>query len=60
MPKESRFIIFKCRSGDPDKFLRHEGHAHLWTIDRGDAMEYTKFDVAEALANKNGGTVKAI
>jgi hypothetical protein len=53
---ESRFIIIK-RDGATAKFLRHEGHNHFWTLQRTEAMEYTKLEVAEALAKKNGGTV---
>ena len=54
--KESRFIITK-RDGATTKFLKHEGHNHFWTLQRYEAMEYTKIEVAEALAKQNHGTV---
>lgn len=54
--KENRFVIVK-RDGATAKFLRHEGHNQYWTLQRDEAMEYTKIDVAEALAKQNGGTV---
>lgn len=54
--RESKFIIVK-RDGETTKFLKHEGHNHFWTLQRTEAMEYSKIAVAEALAKKNGGTV---
>jgi len=59
MPNECRFIIIK-RDGDRVKFLRHEGHGQFWSLDRTDAMEYTKIEVANALAKKHNGCVQAI
>lgn len=56
---KNQFIIIK-RDGETVKFLRHAGHDHYWTKDRTDAMEYTRLDVAQALASKMGGTVEAI
>lgn len=58
--KEPRFIIVKTISGEKGKFLRHEGHKHLWTQNRGDAMEYTRLDVAQALADQQSGQVQPI
>lgn len=54
---ESRFIIIK-RDGANVKFLRHEGHNHYWTQNRTEAMEYTKLEVAQALADQKGGKVE--
>jgi len=59
MNPENRFIITK-RDGATVKFLKHEGHVHYWTMQRTEAMEYTKIDVAEALAKKQGGQVAAV
>lgn len=59
MPTESRFIVSK-RDGERVKFLRHEGHGQFWSLERTDAMEYTKIAVAQALAEKHGGFVQAI
>ena len=59
MNKEDRFIVMK-REGEKAQFLRHEGHAQYWTKDRTDAMEYTRPDVADALAKLHGGFVQAI
>ena len=56
---ESRFIIIK-RDGEAVKFLRHEGHKHYWSPQRRDAMEYTKLEVAQELAQSNGGKVEAL
>lgn len=56
--KDSTFIITK-RDGETVKFLRHEGHRHYWTLKRTEAMEYTKLDVAQALASQQGGKVEA-
>jgi len=38
------------------QYLRHQGHSHFWGS-YGDAMHYSKRDVAEALALKYGGLV---
>lgn len=54
--RESRYLVIK-RDGERVKFLRHEGHQHFWTQDRTAAMEYTKIDVAQALAAKERGEV---
>lgn len=56
---ESRFVVIK-RDGSKVKFLRHEGHAQYWSQDRSDAMEYTKIEVAQALATKHNGEVQAV
>lgn len=56
---ESTFIIVK-RDGSSVKYLRHEGHNHYWSNERRDAMEYSKLEVAQALAEKNRGKVEAI
>jgi hypothetical protein len=55
----NQFIIIK-RDGKATKFLRHEGCLHFWTLDRSEAMEYTRLDVAQALASKMGGEVQSI
>lgn len=57
--KESRYIIIK-KDGAALKFLRHEGHNHFWSQNRSEAMEYTRIDVAQALAEKMKGEVQAI
>lgn len=57
--KESAFIIIK-RDGQNVKFLRHEGHKHYWTPNKSDAMEYSKIEVAQALAEQNKGEVVAL
>lgn len=54
--KESRYLVIK-RDGERVKFLKHEGHMHYWTTQRDEAMEYTKIDVAQALASKERGEV---
>lgn len=56
MAKESRFIVVKA--GEPKKFLRHEGHKQYWSQSPGDAMEYTKLEVAQGLADLHKGTVE--
>jgi hypothetical protein len=58
MSKESRFNVVKG-DGAERKYLRHEGHKHFWSTQKRDAMEYTKIEVAQALANQNGGKVDA-
>jgi hypothetical protein len=42
------------------KYLMHIGHSHQWTADRGLAMEYTKIEVAQALADKMGGRIEGV
>lgn len=56
MKIQNQFIVIK-RDGERVKFLRHEGCKHYWTLQRTEAMEYTKIDVAQALAIANGGEV---
>lgn len=57
MSKEQRFVVIK-RAGSSVSFLRHEGHAQYCGANRTDAMEYTRRDVAQALADKHGGEVQ--
>lgn len=59
MQNESRFIVIK-RDGERVKFLRHEGHKQYWSTDRTDAMEYTRIEVAQGLAEQHGGTLQAL
>lgn len=59
MSKENRYIVIK-KDGERVKFLRHEGHNHYWSQQRTEAMEYTKIDVAQALAQMHGGEVAGI
>lgn len=56
---EPKYIVIKV-DGTQVKFLRHQGHGHYWSTQRIDAMEYTRMDVAQALAEKNGGKVEGI
>ena len=56
---ENRFIIIK-QDGGTVKYLRHEGHGQYWTLHRDEAMEYTKIEVAEALAKKFGGSIQIV
>lgn len=58
MSTESRFIVIK-RDGATVKFIRHEGHKHYWTLQRTEAMEYTKIEVAQGIANAMGGKVES-
>ncbi len=50
------YIIIKME-GMSTKYLRHEGHQHFWTFIRSEAMEYSKLDVAQGLAEKMKGVV---
>jgi hypothetical protein len=53
----NKMIIIKVEEGKV-QFLRHEGHNHFWTKNRTEAMEYTRRDIAQGLAEKYGGEVK--
>lgn len=56
---EPKYIIIK-QDGSQVKFVRHQGHQHYWSTQRTEAMEYTRMDVAQALAEKMGGKVEGI
>jgi hypothetical protein len=55
--QESLFVVAK-NDGERKKFVRHEGFQHYWTVDRSDAMEYSKLEVAQGIATKMGGAVE--
>jgi hypothetical protein len=56
---EPKFIIIK-QTDSGKRFLMHIGHSHQWTSDRALAMEYSKIEVAMALADKMGGKLEVI
>jgi hypothetical protein len=55
----NKFRIIK-NTDSGKRYLSHVGHAHQWTPDKSFAMEYTKIEVAQALAEKYHGELEAV
>jgi hypothetical protein len=55
---ESKFRIIK-KTDSGKRYLKHVGHTHEWTSDISLAMEYTKLEVAQALAAQMRGELES-
>ena len=56
---ENKFNVTR-QTDDGKRFPAHQGHSHFWTADKRLAMEYTKLDVAQALADLKFGKVESV